>query len=142
MRMLSIVFIAALLTSCSSRTFLMNGKKLPEVTITDIGDLYSTYKMTAQEEQQLASQVRDAAWLQEIQLNLQEANWPEAINTLQKRIEVRSTLMRYKYYKLAVVGNRTLVVVPADKNRHMPAGFVPRNNLYMFFNARSVLLKN
>ena len=103
--------------------------------------MYATYTLTAQEEQQLAAQLRNAALVQEIKTLSQEGAWPDAINTLQKRIEVRSTLTSYKYYKLATVGTRTLVVVPAENNRHMPAAFVPKNDVYMFFNARSVVQK-
>lgn len=141
MRCFTFLLFAAMLYSCSSKILLFNGKKLPEVTIADIGDLYASYTLTAQEEQQLAAQIRDAALMQEIKVFSQETNWPEAINTLNKRLAVRRMLTSYTYYKLAVVGTRTLVVVPADKNRDLPAAFIPQTNMYMFFNSRSVLQK-
>ncbi|MFN4285923.1 MAG: hypothetical protein ACK4E8_08155 [Lacibacter sp.] len=141
MRIAAVPALLVLLVSCSPKGFVFNGKKLPEVTITDMGDLYSTYRITEQEERQLTSQLKNAALVQEIKTYSQESYWPDAIKTLQKRIDARSTLSNYKFYKLAVLGTRTLVVVPPEKNRHMPQGFVPPTNMYMFFNARSVISK-
>jgi hypothetical protein len=137
---LSLAFVL-FFASCSPSGYMFDGKKLQQVTVSDISELYSTYKLTKPEQQQLANQVKSEALLNEITTYSNEAQWPDAVNSLQKRLQVRPSLMKYHFYKVATVGTKTIVSVPAEKNRHMPQGFVPSSPMYMIFASNVVISK-
>lgn len=130
-----------LLVACSPKGFLFDGKKLPEVTISDLGELYSTYKFTSQDEQQIKSQLKDQSLFSEIRTFSNEEKWPSGVNTLEKRLNTRSTMKNYHFYKVATIGTKTIVAVPAEKNKHMPSSFIPSGPMYMVFASKVVMIK-
>lgn len=129
-------------TACTPAGYMFDGKKIPGVTISDIGDLYSTYNLGSQEKQQLGNQLKNQSLLNEIVTYSKESQWPDAVNSLEKRLKVRATLAKYNFYKVASIGTKTIVSVPVEKNRHMPQGFVPTSPMYMIFSSSVVLSKN
>ena len=136
-----LVPVIFLLFACSPKGFLFDGKKLPEVSISDLGELYSTYKFTSQDEQQIKSQLKDQSLFSEIKTFTNEEKWPSGVNTLDKRLNARSTMKNYHFYKVATIGTKTIVVVPMEKNKHMPSSFVPTAPMYMVFASKVVMLK-
>lgn len=133
--------ILFLFTGCSPAGYVFDGKKIPGVTISDIGDLYSTYNLSNQEKQQLGNQLKSQSLLNEIVTYSKESQWPDAVNSLEKRLKVRATMAKYNFYKVASIGNKTIVSVPAERNRHMPQGFVPSAPMYMIFASSVVISK-
>lgn len=129
------------LVACSPKGFMFDGKKMPEVTISDLGELYSTYKFTSQDEQQIKSQLKDQSLLPEIKTFANEEKWPDGVNTLDKRLKNRSAIQKYHFYKVATIGTKTIIAVPAEKNKHMPASFIPAGPMYMIFASKVVLMK-
>jgi hypothetical protein len=130
-----------LVLACAPKGFVFDGKKLPEVTVSDLGELYSTYKFTAQDQQQIKNQLKDQSLLPEIITFSHEEKWPAGLNTLEKRLAARSTIQKYHFYKVATIGAKTVLLVPADKNRHMPSNFIPSGPMYMVFSSKVVLMK-
>lgn len=124
--------------SCSPKSFRFDGKKLQQVAVTDMGDLYSTYKFTEADKQELGAQFQNKDVVSQIITYSKEENWPDAINSLEKRLKARATLLRYRFYKVAVIGNKTILTLPPQKNRHMPYGFVPAGIMYMVIKSSSV----
>lgn len=131
-------FILITASGCSSRYFLFDGKKMQEVTVTDMGDLYSNYSFKQSDKTELASQFNNKELVNQIVTYSQEQNWPDAVNTLEKRLTARTAMLKYRFFKVGVMGGKTVVAVPAGKNRHMPYGFVPAGAMYMVFKSSAV----
>ncbi len=120
--------------SCSPKGFVFDGKKLQKVTISDLGEMYSTYNVSAKEKTELSNQLTNKDLVDEIIMYAKETKWPDAVNTLEKRLNVRQIMMKYHFFKVATIGgDKTIVSIPKDKNKDMPAGFVPDGPMYMIF---------
>lgn len=109
--------------------------------MSDMGDLFSTYKLSDTDKKELSNQLQNKALLDQIVTYSKEENWPDAVNTLNKRLNARTTMMKYRFFKVGSIGNKTIVSVPADKNRHMPYGFVPAGVMYMVFKSSTLKSK-
>ncbi len=129
------------LVSCKPKAILFDGKKAQPVLIADLGELFSTYNMSGPEKEEVRAQLSNKDLLDEIINYSKESEWPVAINSLEKRLNMRSTIMKYRFYKVAQFGNKTIISVPKDKNKHMPAGFVPSGPMYMIFASNVVINK-
>jgi hypothetical protein len=128
-------------SACIPSKFSFDGKKVKEVEVTDIAELYPTYKLTKDDRQELSSQFSNKSLVDQIATYSLEENWPDAVNTLNERLKVRATMLKYHFYKVGTFGNKTVVAVPASKNRHMPVGFVPAGAMYMIFKNNVVIPK-
>lgn len=129
------LLLVALLIGFSScnKGFFFDGKKIKAVLITDLGEMYSTYNFSNSEKEELGRQLNNKALVDEITRYSKENTWPDAVNTLDERLNSRATMSKYHFYKVAVLGNKTIVSIPKDKNGHMPAGFRPNGPMYMIF---------
>lgn len=127
-----VISLFIFISSCSS-AFKFDGKKAPQVMITDLGEMYSTYNLSESEKTEIRKQVSSEALLDEIMRYSKEVMWPEAINTLDERLKVRATMMKYNFYKVASFGTKTIVSIPKEKNKHMPAGFIPDGPMFIIF---------
>jgi hypothetical protein len=136
---LAICFIN--IVSCKPKGILFDGKKAKTVLIADLGELFSTYNMNGSEKEEVRNQLTNKDLLDEIITYSKEAEWPEAVNSLEKRLKVRSTIMKYHFYKVAQFGDKTIISVPKEKNKHMPAGFIPAGPMYMVFATNVVISK-
>lgn len=134
------VFAFFIFLSSCNRGFIIDGKKAQQVTISDMGEMYSTYNISNAEKEELGRQLTNKALVDEIVRYSKEATWPSAVNTLDERLSTRSTMAKYHFYKVATLGSKTIVSIPKDKNGHMPAGFVPSTPMYMIF-ASSVVIR-
>ncbi|MBY0477586.1 MAG: hypothetical protein K2Q24_08055 [Chitinophagaceae bacterium] len=132
------VLISATSVSCN-KAFYFDGGKAKQVMITDMGEMYSTYNMSSVEKEELSRQLKNKALTDEIVRFSKENMWPDAVNTLDERINNRDMMMKYKFYKVGVIGDKTIVTIPASKNAHMPAAFIPTGPMYMIF-ANSVVV--
>lgn len=103
-----------------------------------MGDLFSSYKFSETDKKELNSQLQNKSLVEQILTYSKEENWPDAVNTLEKRLQSRKTMLQYHFYKVAVIGNKTILSVPPEKNRHMPYGFVPAGAMYVVFKTNSV----
>lgn len=134
------VFAFFIFLSSCNKGFIIDGKKAQQVTISDMGEMYSTYNISNAEKEELGRQLTNKALVDEIVRYSKEATWPSAVNTLDERLSTRSTMAKYHFYKVATLGSKTIVSIPKDKNGHMPAGFVPSTPMYMIF-ASSVVIR-
>lgn len=131
------VVLVSAFTACS-KSFMIDGKKARQVTVTNLGEMYSTYNMSEAERGEVSAQLNNKALLDEIIRYSKENTWPDGVNTLDDRLNSRSTMAKYHFYKVATFGNKTIVSVPKEKNGHMPASFVPTGPMYIIF-ASSVI---
>ena len=129
--------LVSTITACS-KSFMIDGKKARQVAVTDLGEMYSTYNMSDAEQREVAAQLNNKALLDEIIRYSKETTWPDGVNTLDDRLNSRTTMAKYNFYKVATFGARTIVSIPKEKNGHMPASFVPTGPMYIIF-ASSVI---
>jgi hypothetical protein len=130
----TLLLLVCFIVSCSPKGFMFDGKRLQQVTISDLGEMYSTYNLSSKEKTELGNQLSDQNLVDEIMMFCNEKKWPDAVNTLEKRLKVRQQMMKYTFYKVATIGgNKTIVSIPKDKNKKMPDGFVPTGPMYMIF---------
>lgn len=134
-------FLSSCLISCN-KSFFIDGKKAKQVVITDLGEMYSTYNMSSSEKEELGRQLNNKSLVDEISRYSKENTWPDAMNTLDERLNNRPTMMKYHFYKVATLGNKTIVSIPKEKNMHMPARFIPNGPMYMIFASSVVMGKN
>ncbi len=132
-----LVVLVSSFTACS-KSFMIDGKKARQVTVSDLGEMYSTYNMSEAERREVSAQLNNKALLDEIIRYSKENTWPDGVNTLDDRLNSRTTMGKYNFYKVATFGSRTIVSVPKEKNQHMPASFIPSGPMYMIF-ASSVI---
>lgn len=132
-KLLPAVFLLVVFISSCSSAFKFDGKKAPQVVITDLGEMYSTYNLSENEKTEIRNQISSEALLDEIMRYSKETMWPEAVNTLDERLKVRTTMLKYNFYKVASFGSKTIVSVPKEKNKHMPAGFIPDGPMFIIF---------
>ena len=132
-----LLLIAVAFTACT-KGFYIDGKKATPVKVTDLGEMYSTYNLSQAEKTEVSRQLNNKSLLDEIVRYAKENTWPDAVNTLDDRLANRKIMERYNFYKVASFGNKTIVSVPAEKNQHMPAAYIPQGPMYIIF-ASSVI---
>lgn len=132
------VFLFTVALAGCSKGFYIDGKKANQVVITDLGEMYSTYNITETEKSEVSRQLNDKTLITEIVRYSKENQWPDAVNTLDERLENRAVMMKYHFYKVASFGSKTIVVVPQEKNKHMPAAYIPQTPMYIIFSSSVV----
>ncbi len=135
-----IAFLVVIATGCA-KAFYFDGKKATEVRITDLGEMYSTYNITEADKTEIKQQLKDKNLIDEIVRYSKENQWPDAVNTLDERLDNRSVMMKYNFYKVASFGNKTIVAIPQEKNKHMPAAYIPQAPMYIIFASKVVASK-
>ncbi|HRD52730.1 MAG TPA: hypothetical protein PKY96_08785 [Flavobacteriales bacterium] len=62
-----------------------------------------------------------------------ERNWPEGIESFEKRYPKLKLFRKYKAFRLARWADKVLVVIPAEANKRAPESIRPRIDVYMVF---------
>jgi len=70
-----------------------------------------------------------------------ERNWPEGIESFEKRYPKLKLFRKYKAFRLARWGDKVLVVIPAEANKKSPESIRPRIDVYMVFYHEAVKVK-
>lgn len=135
-----LLLVAVSFTACT-KGFYIDGKKATAVKVTDLGEMYSTYNLSQAEKTEISRQLNNKSLLDEIVRYAKENTWPDGVNTLDDRLANRKIMERYNFYKVASCGNKTIVSVPAEKNQHMPAAYIPQGPMYIIFASSVVASK-
>lgn len=135
------ILLLLITAGCTRGFYYFDGKKATPVKIVDLGEMYSTYNLTESDQAEVKRQLDDKALLSEIIRYSKENQWPDAVNTLDERLENRSVMLKYNFYRVASFGNKTIVSVPQDKNKHMPAAYIPQGPMYIIFASKVVSSK-
>jgi hypothetical protein len=136
-----VLFLIALSFTACTKAFYIDGKKATAVKVTDLGEMYSTYNLSQAEKTEVSRQLNNKSLLDEIVRYAKENTWPDGVNTLDDRLANRKIMERYNFYKVASFGNKTIVSVPAEKNQHMPAAYIPQGPMYIIFASSVVASK-
>jgi hypothetical protein len=113
-------------------------------SITDPGEVYSTWKWDKDIEASLVDAGRQAD-IEAIKAHYTEKGWPESFRNLKTRGANPDIVKQYRAEAIAAFknGSTPLVVlrVPADKNKHMPEGWRPAEDIYIVVKQDAVAAK-
>ncbi len=139
MKLIAYSFAALLLFVASCNTFkTTTGAKLKPVTITDPGELFSTFDLEGTEAAVSAINALTTVSADEkkdIYKYSQEGNWPGGMATLDDRLKNREEIKKYNAYFLTsfAAGDRTVNIlkVPMSKNGHMKGAMGLDHDIYI-----------
>ena len=105
--------------------------------------VYATYDLADDAEalSALDKQGLSKAEIDAVVFRSHERNWPEGIDTFEKRYPKLKLFRKYKAFRLARWADKVLVVIPAEANRKAPVGIRPLIDVYMVFYAEAVQVK-
>jgi hypothetical protein len=110
------------------------------VTVTNFGDLYSTYSFESSDE----SAIRDAvgsSMVSEIKKYANEENWPSAISGFSDRQTNRPKMYNYNCEFVCSFGDKSVIKAPVSKNSHMSGGMRLSHDIYFVINTSSIEAK-
>ncbi len=70
-----------------------------------------------------------------------ERNWPDGIDSFEKRYPKLNQLKKYKAFRLARWDDKVLLVIPSELNKKAAAGLRPYLDIYMVFDSGAVQVK-
>lgn len=70
-----------------------------------------------------------------------ERNWPEGIDSFEKRWPALEVFKKYRAYLGARWGNKALLIVPVEENLRMPLMLRPYMDMYFVYDAEAVAVK-
>lgn len=116
---------------------------LPEARITNPEDVFATYDLASDPEalKALEKQGLSKPEVEAVIFRSHERNWPEGIDSFDKRYPKLMSFKKFKARRLAQWGDKELVVVPAETNKKAPGNMRPVLDIYMVFNATAVQVK-
>jgi hypothetical protein len=82
------------------------------------------------------------AEIQAVVFRSHERNWPEGIDSFEKRYPRLGQVKKYKAFRLARWEDKVVLVIPAELNRKAPMGMRPYLDIYMVFDASAVQVKD
>lgn len=128
--MLFTAFATVLAQACIAQADRWNDR--PTVSISDPGELFSTYDLSGDAE---AMNALKAAGLGSpdigrVLAGCHERNWPVDINTLEGRGARRDQIAQYRVRRVCTWQDFSLLVVPTGENTHMPAGMTSGEDFF------------
>jgi hypothetical protein len=112
-------------------------EKVKEASITDPGQLYSTYNFSAEEKDKITSTVGEAQY-EAINNSCHENQWPSGLSTLDSRNTVRDKMKEYHVNVVMVLGDVSIVQIDPDRNRHMPPDMLAQAPFYFIIGNNGV----
>lgn len=117
-------------------------KSLREAKIIKPDDLFATYELAADSAGKTAMlRTMSESEYQQVVFRSNETNWPDGINTFDERYPKLADFKKYKAYASAKWDDKVLIIVPAEKNKKMPALLRPYVDLYFIYSKSAVEVK-
>ena len=92
----------------------------------------------------LAEMARDGMSQPEIDavvFRCHERNWPEGIDSFDRRYPKLKDFKKYKAYEAAHWDDKVLLVIPYEANKRLPPGLRPHLDIYMVYAKNAVEVK-
>jgi hypothetical protein len=102
--------------------------------------VYATYDLADVPEamEALDKQGLNKSEIEAVVFRSHERNWPEGIDSFEKRYPRLAQLKKLKALRLARWADKVILVIPAELNKKAPNGLRPYLDIYMVFDATSV----
>ena len=115
-------------------------RRRPKVKITKPDDLYATYDLATDSAglQALAKSGMSRAEIDAVVFRSTERNWPDGIDSFEKRYPMLAKFSKYRAYLGARWDDKVLVIVPVAKNHRMPVLMRPFVDLYFVYASSAV----
>jgi hypothetical protein len=119
----------------------------PKVTIANPGSLLSTYTFSEEEEEKFRSEMNAVralktgkfnAVVDQIVLAHTEEYYPESAQSLNERTANPAIIKGYYAYRVAEIGDKSILVIPAKYNKNQPKGWAPANDFYMIIETSGI----
>ncbi|UPT66236.1 MAG: hypothetical protein M0D57_17410 [Sphingobacteriales bacterium JAD_PAG50586_3] len=108
-----------------------------QVTVTNFGDLYSTYTFSSTDEADIKDAVGSSVF-QDIETYANERNWPSAISGFDDRQTNRPKMYNYYVELVCEFGDRVVLRAPVSKNSHMSGGMRLTHDIYFIIGKAGV----
>ena|ERR1044072_2525223 len=140
MKLIACSFVALLLFAASCNTISNTaGTKFKKVTITDPGELFSTYHL--KEDPDAVAAINAVKGITESEKDdiykyATEENWPDGMATLQARLDNREEIKKYNAYLVTSFLTHQnkkmhIIKVPQSKNAHMKGKMALDHDIYI-----------
>ena len=117
-------------TAFAQKKYKAMGVKCQSVTITDPGELYSTYEFSEEEAAEIKLKLGDKLY-KDIIAKYNESAWPEKLGDFDTRIENEDKTKKYKVFLLHAFDGKNVLVVPAKLNKGMGEGYTSSSDFYI-----------
>ena len=118
-------------------------KRMKEARITTPDGVYATYDLGADSAivKELIERGLSQPEIDAVVFRSHERNWPEGIDSFERRYPKAKDLKKYKAFQAAVWDDKVLLVVPVDLNKRMPLTMRPHLDIYMVYAKSAVEVK-
>lgn len=125
-----IVFFLAFGTIFSAGAQKIKYSSLKKVTISDPGQLYSTYNFDESEMKTIRAVFNnDVKQVDGFVKYSNESSWPEGLSTLDGRSSLQDAIRGFHAYKLAMLDDKYVLLIPKKKNKRSGVKFT--HDIYM-----------
>lgn len=118
-------------------------KQMREARIIAPDGVYATYDLGADSLilKELTERGMSPAEVDAVVFRSHERNWPEGIDSFQRRYPKAKDLKKYKVLQAASWEDKILLVVPVELNKRMPVTMRPHLDIYMVYAKSAVEVK-
>ena len=117
-------------------------KGLREAKVMKPDELFATYDLAADSAARTAMlRTMSESEYEQVLFRSNETNWPDGINTFDERFPRIQDFKKYKAYASARWEDKLLIIVPAEKNKKMPALLRPYVDLYFIYSKSAIEVK-
>lgn len=118
-------------------------KRMKEARILAPDGVYATYDLGADSTilTELTERGMSQPEVDAVVFRSHERNWPEGIDSFERRYPRARDLKKYKAYQAASWDDKVLLVVPVEMNKRMPITMRPHLDIYMVYAKSAVEVK-
>lgn len=118
-------------------------KRMKEARITAPDGVYATYDLAGDSTVVKALSQRGLSQpeIDAVVFRSHERNWPEGIDSFERRFPKAKDLKRYKAFQAATWDDKVLLVIPVEMNKRMPYTMRPHLDIYMVYAKSAVEVK-
>ena len=118
-------------------------KRMKEARITAPDAVYATYDVSADSTllTELAQRGMSQPEIDAVIFRSHERNWPEGIDSFERRWPKLKDFKKYKAFKAASWDDKVLLVIPFELNKRQPLALRPHLDIYMVYAAGAVEVK-
>lgn len=118
-------------------------KRMKEARITTPDGVYATYELGADSTliAELAGHGMSQPEIDAVVFRSHERNWPEGIDSFERRYPKLKDFKKYKAYQAASWDDKVLLVIPVEMNKRQSIGMRPHLDIYMVYAKSAVEVK-
>lgn len=118
-------------------------RRMKEVRITSPDGVYATYDLAS--DSALLAKLSDKGMsrpeIEAVIFRSHERNWPEGIDSFERRYPRLKDFKKYKAYQAASWEDKVLLVIPSEQNKRQRTGLRPHMDIYMVYAKSAVEVK-